>query len=146
MSIKRLLGTDRRTILLRKNIFAGIVIKGWSGLAQLIVVPLTLRCLGEYNNGVWMAIYAILLWMDNLDIGLGNGMRNLLASHLAHQETEKAREAVSSTYTHSFMRPIAVGRQQSRPLRAVRCQPCRHQPTTSHRFGNHHLRMCHVDI
>ncbi len=98
MSIKRLLGTDRRTILLRKNIFAGIVIKGWSGLAQLIVVPLTLRCLGEYNNGVWMAIYAILLWMDNLDIGLGNGMRNLLASHLAHQETEKAREAVSSTF------------------------------------------------
>ena len=98
MNISRLLGTDQRTILLRKNIIAGIAIKGWSGLAQLIVVPLTLSCLGEYNNGVWMAIYAILLWMDNLDIGLGNGMRNLLAAHLAHGDTTKAREAVSSTF------------------------------------------------
>jgi O-antigen/teichoic acid export membrane protein len=81
-----------RTTLLRKNILASFVVKGWSGLVQLMLVPATLLCLGAYENGLWMTIYSFLFWIESLDIGLGNGLRNKLAAYLAHDEQAKARQ------------------------------------------------------
>jgi hypothetical protein len=74
------------------------MIKGWSALIVLMMVPVTLNCLGEYNNGVWLTISSVLLWIDNFDIGLGNGMRNKLAAYLAHGEEKRARSLISSTF------------------------------------------------
>ena len=96
--IKKLLGDDQRTALMRKNIAASFLVKGWSGLVMLLLVPATLHCLGEYKNGIWLTISSMLIWIDNLDIGLGNGLRNQLAAHLAHGDTAKARETVSTTF------------------------------------------------
>jgi hypothetical protein len=62
------------------------------------MVPVTLHCLGDYKNGVWLTISSLLLWIDNMDIGLGNGLRNKLAAHIAHGETARARSLVSSTF------------------------------------------------
>ena len=90
--------TDSRTALMRKNILVSFLIKGWSGLVTLLLVPVTLHCLGDYKNGLWLTISSMLIWIDNLDIGLGNGLRNKLAAHLAHGETRQAREAVTSTF------------------------------------------------
>ena len=69
---QRLWGKEQRTVLLRKNIFFSFLIKGWSALAIFLTVPLTLSCLGVYENGVWLTISSVLLLIDNLDIGLGN--------------------------------------------------------------------------
>ncbi len=63
----------------------------------LMLVPMTLACLGEYTNGVWLTIGSTLLLIDNLDIGLGNGLRNKLTNLVAQNQWEKARVAVSST-------------------------------------------------
>ena len=87
-----------RTALIKKNILASFFIKGISALVQFLLVPLTLSCLGVYENGVWLTISSVLLWIDNLDIGLGNGLRNKLAVYMARKDTEKAREMVSSTF------------------------------------------------
>lgn len=92
------MGNDARSSLLKKNICLSFLIKGWSGVVQLLIVPITLLCLGNYENGIWMTISSILIWMDSLDIGLGNGLRNKLAIQLASDEKEKARESVSSTF------------------------------------------------
>lgn len=89
---------NTRSRLLAKNILASFVAKAWSAVIVLLMVPVTLKCLGEYNNGVWLTISSIMLWIDNMDIGLGNGLRNKLATYLAHGETERARLLVSSTY------------------------------------------------
>ncbi len=89
---------DSRTSLLKKNIFFSFVLKGWAGLVQVLLVPFTLFCLGNYENGIWMTISSILLWIDHLDIGLGNGLRNKLSAQLAHNDIEKARQSVSSTF------------------------------------------------
>ena len=83
---------------MRKNNLVSFRIKGWSGLVTLLLVPVTLHCLGDYKNGLWLTISSMLIWIDNLDIGLGNGLRNKLAAHLAHGETRQAREAVTSTF------------------------------------------------
>ena len=90
--------SDQRTSLLRKNILGSFLIKGWSAVVVLLMVPVTLKCLGEYKNGVWLTISSILVWIDYMDIGLGNGLRNQLAAHLAHGETDRAHSLVSSTF------------------------------------------------
>lgn len=94
----KLLGNSGRTSLIKKNVLASFFIKAWTALVQLLLVPLTLSCLGVYENGVWLTIGSILLWIDNLDIGLGNGLRNKLAIYMARDDINKAREMVSSTF------------------------------------------------
>ncbi len=94
--------SKNRSSLLQKNIMASFLVKGWSALIVLLIVPVTLRCLGEYNNGVWLTISSVMLWIDNLDIGLGNGLRNKLAVYLAHDNNERARILISSTFAMLF--------------------------------------------
>ena len=88
---------SHRSRLLYKNIVASIGIKGYAAIISLMLVPLTLNCLGTLKNGVWLTISSILLWIDQMDIGLGNGLRNRLAIHIAHEEIKEARQTISST-------------------------------------------------
>lgn len=89
---------SHRSSLLQKNILASFIIKGWSAVIVLLMVPATLHCLGEYKNGIWLTISSLLLWIDNMDIGLGNGLRNKIAEYMAHGERERTRSLVSSTF------------------------------------------------
>lgn len=98
MNAKSLLGDDKRTILIRKNIIASFAIKGWSGIVLFLLVPLTLKCLGAYENGIWLTISSMLLWIEQMDIGLGNGLRNKLAIYMAQDNLKKAKTSVSSTF------------------------------------------------
>jgi O-antigen/teichoic acid export membrane protein len=90
--------STHRSSLLQKNILASFLIKGWSAVIVLLLVPATLHCLGEYKNGIWLTISSLLLWIDNMDIGLGNGLRNKIAEYMAHGECERTRSLVSSTF------------------------------------------------
>ena len=90
--------SNKRTSLLQKNIIASFLIKGWSALVVLLMVPATLHCLGEYKNGIWLTISSMLLWIDNMDIGLGNGLRNKIAEYMAHGDNERTRRLISSTF------------------------------------------------
>ena len=87
----------RRTSLLIKNVLFSFFIKGWSALVVLVMVPLTLQCLGTYKNGVWLTISSMLVWIDQMDIGLGSGLRNRLATCKANNDNDASRQAVSST-------------------------------------------------
>ena len=99
-----------RSSLLIKNVIASFVVKGWSAIVVLLMVPLTLKCLGAYQNGVWLTISSMLVWIDQMDIGLGNGLRNQLAACMAHDDKEQARKVVSSTMAMLvvIMLPILV--------------------------------------
>ena len=90
--------SNHRSSLLQKNILASFLIKGWSAVIVLLLVPVTLHCLGDYKNGIWLTISSLLLWIDNMDIGLGNGLRNKIAEYMAHNEVQRARQLVSSTF------------------------------------------------
>lgn len=89
---------NKRTTLIKKNVLYSFLIKGWGALIIFLLVPITLKCLGEYTNGVWLTISSLLVWIDQMDIGLGNGLRNKLAAFIAEGNYGKAREAVSSTF------------------------------------------------
>lgn len=101
---------NQRSSLLLKNIFFSFITKGWSALATLLMVPLTLTCLGTYKNGVWLTVSSLLVWIDQMDIGLGNGLRNILATHMAHNKIKEAQKIVSSTVAMlvCVMIPVAL--------------------------------------
>ena len=54
-------GHSGRTTLLVKNVLASSLVKGWSAVVVLLMVPLTLNCLGTYQNGVWLTISSIFI-------------------------------------------------------------------------------------
>ena len=89
---------NKRSKLLAKNVAASFILKGWSAIVVLSMVPLTLKMLGIYQNGVWLTISSILIWVDLLDIGLSNGLRNMVAQFVAQGEKEKVKETVASAF------------------------------------------------
>ena len=100
-----MLSKSNRSTLLVKNVIASFFIRGWLAIVVLLMVPLTLKMLGVYTNGVWLTISGILVWIDMLDIGLGNGLRNTVAKNVALGDTENVRKAVSSTF---FMLVVVI--------------------------------------
>ena len=95
--MKALIHINPRSSKVLKNIVGSFFIKGWAGLVQLLLVPITFACLGEYEYGVWMTLSSVLLWVDSFDLGLGNGLRNKLATYIALDDWKKAQQAVSTT-------------------------------------------------
>lgn len=89
---------NERTVLLKKNILGSFFIKGWTCLVQLILVPVTLDCLNLYEYGIWLTISSLLIWIDSFDIGLGNGLRNLLAESIAKNDLKKGQQQVSTAF------------------------------------------------
>jgi len=87
----------QRTKLIVKNVVASFAIKGWSLLVQLLLVPLSLKCLTNYEYGIWLTLNSVLLWIDTFDIGLGNGLRNKLTASMAQGDIQLARQQVSTT-------------------------------------------------
>ena len=80
-----------------------MIIKGWNSFVQFLLVPITLLCLNQYEYGIWLTINSFLLWIDQCDIGLGNGLRNKLAEALAHNEFQRARILTSTTFLMLFI-------------------------------------------
>ena len=48
-----------RSSLLLKNVLASFFVKGWAAVVALLLVPLTLNCLGVYQNGVWLLVSSL---------------------------------------------------------------------------------------
>ena len=70
MALSDIFDGNKRTALIRKNILASFLIKGWTGLVYLLIVPVTLKCLGEYENGIWLTISAMLIWIDKSQLSV----------------------------------------------------------------------------
>lgn len=98
MNLKIIFGGDHRTALIKKNIAGSLLIKGWSCIVQFLIVPLSLLCLTKYEYGIWLTINSILMGIDAIDVGLGNGLRNRLAEAMALDNRDMARQQVSTTF------------------------------------------------
>jgi len=87
---------DTRSNKIYKNVALSFLLKFIATIIMFVMVPLTLTCLGTYQNGVWLTISSLLIWIDQMDIGLGNGLRNKLSISIAHHDMEEARKMISS--------------------------------------------------
>jgi O-antigen/teichoic acid export membrane protein len=87
-----------RTLKIKVNILYTFLIKGLNVLIGFLLVPLTIHYVNPVQNGIWLTIAAIVMWINTFDIGLGNGLRNKLAHALAVDDTDQLAAYTSTTY------------------------------------------------
>ena len=88
-------GRDRNVLL---NMLFSFSYKGLSVLLALAVVPLSINYLDTERYGVWITLSSILSWINLMDIGLGNGLRNKLVKALTDNNDAYGRTLISTTY------------------------------------------------
>ena len=96
--LKNIFSGDRRTVRVKQNVVASILLKGVDVVIYLLLVPLTLGYLNSYEYGIWLTLNSVLLWINTFDIGLGNGLRNKLAIAMARGNKALGRAYVSTTF------------------------------------------------
>ncbi|MDO9554613.1 lipopolysaccharide biosynthesis protein [Rhodonellum sp.] len=87
-----------RSSLLIKNIINSIGIKGVGILISLILIPLSINYVGAINYGIWLTISSVVAWMNQFDLGMGNGLRNKITSEYAQKQNQDGKIYVSTTY------------------------------------------------
>ncbi|PTQ99323.1 O-antigen/teichoic acid export membrane protein [Mucilaginibacter yixingensis] len=89
---------DERSRKLKRNIVYSGLIKGIAFIISFWLVRITLQYVNATQYGIWATIISIVTWMNNFDIGLGNGLKNKLAQSLALDERQSMVSSVSTTY------------------------------------------------
>lgn len=89
---------DERSTLVKKNIVLSFLVKGFSILISLLLVPLTLNYLTAYEFGIWLTLSSIFTWINYFDIGLGNGLRNRLTVSMAKGDNKLGQIYISTSF------------------------------------------------
>lgn len=97
-----------RTLLAKKNIGFSFLLKGFSIVISLLLIPLTIKYINSSQYGVWLTLSSLISWMSFFDIGLGNGLKNRLATANALKDYENAKIYISTTYAMLAMFSIGV--------------------------------------
>lgn len=88
----------KKTDKAQKSGIINMLLKPISMLLSLIYTPMLLNYLGDEKYGLWVTVLSIINWVNYFDVGIGNGMRHLLAKELADDERDKAARTVSTSY------------------------------------------------
>lgn len=94
---------NARSIAVKKNIAASLVLKGISILVSLQIVPLTIGYVNPTKYGIWLTLSSIIAWLSYFDLGFAHGFRNCFAEARAKGNTQLAKEYVSTTYAVLFL-------------------------------------------
>ncbi len=88
-----------RTIRAKKNVFYSLILKGLGLLIGFAYFPLSLAYLSDEKFGLFLTLASIIDWFAELNIGIGNGLRNKLGESIAEGNDLKARTYISTAYT-----------------------------------------------
>src|SRR2546422_2066828 len=72
--------------------------RGISLVAMLISVPLTVRYLGNERYALWVTISSIINLLSFADLGLGNGLLNVISESHGREDRDAAAQSVSSAF------------------------------------------------
>ena len=81
-----------------KSALINMGFKPISAIVSLVYTPMLLSYLGDEKYGLWATVLSIITWINFFDVGIGNGLRNLLAKILAEDDQREAKKAVSTAY------------------------------------------------
>jgi O-antigen/teichoic acid export membrane protein len=99
---------DNRSVKIKRNILISFLIRSLSIGISLSVVSLAIRYVNAAQYGVWLTMTSVLSWVTYFDFGLGNGLRNRLATAIAFKEYDKAKKYISTTYAISTVIAVSV--------------------------------------
>ncbi|MDE5677357.1 oligosaccharide flippase family protein [Phocaeicola sp.] len=94
---------NERSIAVKKNIAASLVLKCINILVSLQVVPLTIGYVNPTKYGIWLTLSSIIAWLSYFDLGFAHGFRNRFAEAKAKGNIRLAKEYVSTTYAVLFL-------------------------------------------
>ena len=98
LSVLKINTGDKRTQIIKKNVLGSFVVKGISIVVSLLLVPLTLGYVSSEVYGVWLTLSSVLHWLTFMDVGFTLGLKNRLAEALAHEDYERGKSLISTTY------------------------------------------------
>lgn len=81
-----------------KSMAMNTVLRPVSMILSFIYTPLLLRFLGDEKYGIWTTLLSVITWINYCDIGIGQGLRNLLTKELVKRRYNDARKSVSTAY------------------------------------------------
>ncbi|WP_288951938.1 hypothetical protein [uncultured Catenibacterium sp.] len=81
-----------------KSGLINMALKPASMLLTILYTPMLLSYLGDEKYGLWVTLLSIINWVNYFDVGIGNGLRNLLAKELAEDELNEVKKSVSTAY------------------------------------------------
>lgn len=67
-------------------------------LTSLISIPITINYLGIERYGLWMTITSVISVLSFSDLGIGNGLLNMIAESDGKDDRDSAAKAVSSSF------------------------------------------------
>jgi O-antigen/teichoic acid export membrane protein len=87
-----------RSIKLRRNVFASLVLKGITACISLLIIPITLHYVNPTQYGIWLTLSSMIAWFNLMDIGLANGLKNKVAEANATKQVDSIKAYISTTY------------------------------------------------
>lgn len=92
------------------NMFGAFAVKGLSLCLSLFTMPAYIRFFQNQTIlGVWFTIVSVLNWILYFDLGLGNGLRNMLPEAIEKGDNKKTKELISTTYFTMTVLVIVLG-------------------------------------
>ena len=92
-----------RTLAVKKNIISSVFLRGISIVVNFMLVPMTIGYVSPELYGVWLTVSSIMTWISFLDIGFTQGLKNKLTEAIAHEEWDRGKSLVSTTYVMMAM-------------------------------------------
>ena len=99
---------EQRSVRIKKNIIISFLVRSLSVAINLVIVSLAINYVDPVQYGIWLTLTSIISWFTYFDFGMGNGLRNRLATALAFKEYDKAKKYVSTTYAVFIIIAISV--------------------------------------
>lgn len=96
--VNRIVGESERTRKAVKNVSLSLCLKGISVIISFAMVPLLIGKLTTNTYGIWLTLTSLISMLSFSDIGLGNGLKNLLSESIANRDIDNARKLVSTAY------------------------------------------------
>ncbi len=100
--ISRLLSSitqgNQRSVTVKKNIVGSFIIKGVSVIISLLLVPATIGYVNAELYGVWLTVASVMTWVNILDLGFTQGLKNKLTEALANNDYKRGKTLISTTY------------------------------------------------
>lgn len=83
--------------------------KGMNALSMLVAVPVTLAYLGAERFGLWMTIASLAAFLGFADLGIGNGVLNIVSEACGRNDTDAAQKCVSNAIAALIVIALVLG-------------------------------------
>ena len=81
-----------------KSMTINTLVRPLSIIINVVYTPFLLDYLGDEKYGLWATILSIISWINFCDIGIGDGLRNLLTEELTKKDYDSAKKSISTAY------------------------------------------------